>query len=338
MSKRKKNRSARELEQKQAPVSTVGQTLRDARESVGLSYLDAADALNLPGTVIQHLEDDVYDELPGPAFSIGYLRAYAKLLELDPDKLVALIQEQQQNQDEPELVAQAVPVLDRIGAVTESSGLLLGLLIVSSVVLVGIALWWLVAKSDVEIQGTAQPEKIARSVQAVVESQEPEPRSVAEAIQSNEAVSANPAGEISAAAINEVAATENAAATEAAASESEVLNQLTAAQNSGIRQTASVANRFKVSFEEGAGRITPEGTDVIDFVFTEDSWVAVRSLDRSDLYADLSRRGSSLKLIGQAPFRILLGFAPGVSLRYNGEAVDLVSLTRNNVARVIVGR
>jgi len=42
--------------------------------------------------------------------------------------------------------------------------------------------------------------------------------------------------------------------------------------------------------------------------------------------------------VGQAPFRVLLGYAPGVQMSFNGETVVLAPHTRNNVATLVLGQ
>ena len=88
----------------------------------------------------------------------------------------------------------------------------------------------------------------------------------------------------------------------------------------------------------GPHRITEFGDDVLLFTFTEECWVEVRSTDGDNLYSNLSRAGGSLQLLGQGPFRILLGYAPGVELYFNGEPVPLAPHTRNNVANLVLGQ
>jgi len=50
------------------------------------------------------------------------------------------------------------------------------------------------------------------------------------------------------------------------------------------------------------------------------------------LTADLGRSGDSRFYRGTAPFRIKLGYAPGVIIRFNGNNVELAPYTRNNIA------
>jgi cytoskeleton protein RodZ len=85
-------------------------------------------------------------------------------------------------------------------------------------------------------------------------------------------------------------------------------------------------------------RLTPSGDDRLAFSFTEDCWVEVQSASGERLYSDLSRAGSELDLVGDGPFRILLGYAPGAELSFNGEPVPLGPHTRNNVATLVLGQ
>jgi cytoskeleton protein RodZ len=84
-------------------------------------------------------------------------------------------------------------------------------------------------------------------------------------------------------------------------------------------------------------RITEFGDDEITMVFSEDCWVEVKSADGENLYSDLNRTGRTLVLAGRAPFRVLLGYAPGVTLSFNGEPVPLARYSRNNVANLVLG-
>ncbi|MEM8769784.1 MAG: helix-turn-helix domain-containing protein, partial [Pseudomonadota bacterium] len=66
-----------------------GSELRETREGMEVSVREVADALNLPARVIEALESDDYEGLPPTVFTRGYLRSYARLLELSPDALLS---------------------------------------------------------------------------------------------------------------------------------------------------------------------------------------------------------------------------------------------------------
>lgn len=71
-----------------APGRT-GQILARAREKQDLSVADVARALRLGVKQIEALEADDYASLPGRTFVRGFIRNYARLVQLDPDQLVA---------------------------------------------------------------------------------------------------------------------------------------------------------------------------------------------------------------------------------------------------------
>jgi len=69
---------------------TPGQVLKARREQCAMSVQQAADKLHLTRHYVQSLESDCHAKLPGEVFVKGYIRAYAKLLEIDPEHLVRL--------------------------------------------------------------------------------------------------------------------------------------------------------------------------------------------------------------------------------------------------------
>lgn len=70
---------------------TPGKKLSAAREGWGLSVQEVADNLNLGVSIIEAVEADEYDKLPGSTFARGYIRAYANLLRIDADELIAMV-------------------------------------------------------------------------------------------------------------------------------------------------------------------------------------------------------------------------------------------------------
>lgn len=67
----------------------IGRRLSRAREARGLSVGDAAQALKLTLKQVEALEGDHFERLPGPAFARGFLRNYARLVQLDAEPLIA---------------------------------------------------------------------------------------------------------------------------------------------------------------------------------------------------------------------------------------------------------
>ena len=87
----------------ESPVSlqSIGRQLSATREKWGLSVKEAAQYLNLSTSIIEALEEGAYERLPGTTYIMGYIRAYAKLLKLDYDEILASIRLAEQSYDIP---------------------------------------------------------------------------------------------------------------------------------------------------------------------------------------------------------------------------------------------
>ncbi len=68
---------------------SIGQMLRGARETQGMSVEDAAMRLRLMHRQIEAMETDDFESLGQPVFARGFVRNYARLLGLAPDDLLA---------------------------------------------------------------------------------------------------------------------------------------------------------------------------------------------------------------------------------------------------------
>ena len=90
--------------------------------------------------------------------------------------------------------------------------------------------------------------------------------------------------------------------------------------------------------EDNARRLTQAGDERLTLTFTEDCWVEIKDNADRTLFGDLGRAGQELEFIGAGPFNVLLGYAPGVRMSFNGEAVVLTPHTRNAVADLVLGQ
>lgn len=74
----------------QSAERTIGGLLRRQREARGLSADDVKARLRIQRRYVEAMEDDRFTDLPGGAYASAYLRAYALVLERDPNKALAL--------------------------------------------------------------------------------------------------------------------------------------------------------------------------------------------------------------------------------------------------------
>ena len=69
-------------------LSTVGKLCLDARLNKGLTQEQAGALLKVRVKIIKDFEDGEHIDLPGMAYKVGFVRSYARLLDLDGDLLV----------------------------------------------------------------------------------------------------------------------------------------------------------------------------------------------------------------------------------------------------------
>ena len=104
----------------------------------------------------------------------------------------------------------------------------------------------------------------------------------------------------------------------------------------------SAVNEFKVPYfgvdETGARMLSLTGDEQLRFEFAADCWIEIRGADDVLLYADLGRAGQVRRFVGVGPFKLKIGFAEGVKLFFDAQAVDLAPYTRRQIARLELGR
>ncbi len=77
----------------------TGARLAEARKKLNLTQSDISNQIKLSEELIDAIENCRYDELFGKAYATGYVRAYASVVQLDPDELI---------QNDPQLGVEAI--------------------------------------------------------------------------------------------------------------------------------------------------------------------------------------------------------------------------------------
>jgi len=293
-----------------------GAALCAARESLGITCREVAEALNLALRVIESIEANDYEKLPAPVFTRGYIRAYAKLLELDPDPIVA----RYSPEDLDDTTREEVVFTSIEDVIRRYPGWFVGGGATIVLVLLGALLYSLWPFPDRFQSGAVEPVEQSMTTPAVAADSFP-------GIQVQRAPQ-RPA-------LDEVRDADDQSSNE---------RLRPGAQNetpSGHASADDIDAETELVGIEPRGavqRITAVGNDRLWFAFSDDCWVEVLSTPGENLYSDLSRAGQTLELVGSGPFRILLGYAPGVRMAFNGEPVVLAPHTRNNVASLVLGQ
>ncbi|WP_426112234.1 RodZ domain-containing protein [Pseudomonas sp. DSP3-2-2] len=313
-----------------------GETLRQARENKNWSLPDVALRLNLTVTSLGNLEAGAFDKLPGHTFARGYVRAYAKLLELDQTALVNQFDQYTGTDGQ----GSAVHALGRIEEPVRLSHNILRIVsLLLLVVLVGGGfLWW---QDQASQRGkdpvSMTPEHVevesADGTTQIHPLDEPEDQAVTESLSSNQ---------------SSLPLNTGTPATEAPSSASApVVPSTSASVPAHTPNTPSVPARGTPAVP-GAPATTPTMTETAPEVpagagqvaiqFAADCWTQVTEAGGKVLFSGLKRKGDSLNVNGKPPLSLLLGNPPGVSVNYNGQPVDLSSFTNGKTARLKLGQ
>ncbi|MFJ4141509.1 helix-turn-helix domain-containing protein [Pseudomonas sp. NPDC089734] len=319
-----------------------GETLRQTRESRNWSLPDVALRLNLTVTSLTHLENGNFDKLPGHTFARGYVRAYAKLLELDQAVLVNQFDQCTGTDGK----GSSVHALGRIEEPVRLSHNILRIVsLLLLMVLVGAGfLWW---QDQTSMRGKDQSGLSLEHVE--VESadgttqihplDEPEDQAVAESKAPNESVlPLTPSAPSEAPAAAPVApapaiAAPSVAPTAPAPVPAPVAPAVAATPAPSVAPAAPSAPAAPVE----AAPI-PAGAGQIKVQFTADCWTQVTDGNGRVLMSGLKRKGDSLDVNGKPPLTLRLGYAKGAQVSYNGEPVDVAPFTSGETARLKLGQ
>jgi len=327
--------------------SNPGETLRKARESKNLAQADVAQQLNLTLSALTQVEAGAFDKLPGHTFARGYIRAYAKLLELDQDRLVADFDAYTGTDS----AGSSVHALGRIEEPTHlaqsllrfvSVGLLLGLLAVSF-------FWWQEQStrkdSDAAVSRALEHVEVesADGTTEIHPLDEPEDQAVAD----GQALIVEPASEIAPELAAQTATTAPAADTATSASQPAPVAESAAAAVAPVAAVPvapvsaalpSVTPVVEAPVSAPAPVQAAAGQALVKIQFTANCWTQLTDANGKVLFSALKRAGESLELAGKPPLELRLGFARGAQVSYNGQAVDVAPYTSGETARMKLGQ
>ncbi len=331
---------------------TLGQRLRRDREAAGRSLEELSAELHLSLDRLRALEEDRFDELSGPAFVKGYLRAWARAVGGDAEQylreyLRLEVAAPHWAPHEP-VEVEDEPARRRLLWLSAALAAVLGVLLL-------LWLWrgghseWVPASPpavDTEEPGApaAAPEPASDSAAPVGDdpADNAPPASSEPATAEAAATGATPAGPATEAAAGGPASAEGpvgeASPAGVAPGESAPEEQAEPvrpqpqpagpAPEAGAEVATAAATGGKTAQPAGAG------PDRIEIEFNQDSWVEITDANQRMLLRGLLVAGARRELRGTAPFQVFLGNAPGVILRFNGQNFDMAPFVRsNNTAR-----
>jgi len=344
-----------EIEQNDAiklGVPGLGERLRSARVARDLDLAKMSERIHLTVDMVDALEHDDYSEMPARVFVRGYIRNYARTVELPIDSVMAQFDALWPDEVAPVRVTQS-PRLPSDGQSDKGWHRAMTWLLVL-VMLVLFLIWWqgyldkfiatwdarmpsLVSEKTSE-DATFEPALGTGMLPLAIPFSDEAGGSI---LSPSDAASAAPqVAEIRPGAEDAVASAGGGIGGEmdSRAAMPAVTQSDVQADASGISSELQGAEAV-VEAEAAPAAIVqavpepapePEGVRVL---FSQDCWVDIRDSTRTFKLFGTMKRGTERTLGGKPPYRFVLGNAKGVEILVDGKPFDLASETVANVAR-----
>lgn len=331
-----------DADQAQSP----GQMLRAGRERMNLTIEQVAERLRLRQQIVQDLEQDQFSKYVSGTFTRGYLRAYARLVELNDEKVLAAY-EALGVDDKPQAMQS---FSRRRRQQSHDNKLMLVTYVVGAVIIGSAVVFWLQNNdaNDAEIAGPQQRTTVAERVvdeQAPEVDLEPEqemPADEPEAIYVNTGMLENPVDQMRFSAdttaeqsqLADTQLTEQAAQVQAAQEQATDRSAPTAtSEPAPASTTQATATRASDSATEAAPEV-PDADLVL--IFSGDAWIRVEDASGEAIAFGVKPEGHVSELNGNAPYEVTLGAPENVRVYYQGQAIDLSSYRAGRVARITI--
>lgn len=327
--------SETESEAAAEPIESPGARLRKTRQSLGLDQSTVAAQLHLSEGMIEALEWDDFDTLPGAVFIQGYLRNYARLLKLPEGEILEAflaLSPAQQNHGFPhgKVATVGKEVRSSHGAVR----MMTWLIVISLLVLLGI--WWQ-GQLDLRLGGDPVDTlgEVAPAIESLPEILNGPGVSTPGSLPVQEDVAPAESEEVVADSLQEVSPNE----AEVAEAESVVVTDQEVAQESVAIQPEEGEADVVAAVDEPPPApveipVPASSAPRVVFEFSERCWAEVRDANgKARIFGEIAAGTTRLLDKGPAPYSVVLGKASGVSITVDGVAYDLEPHTRANVAR-----
>ena len=299
---------------------SIGSLLKGARKKQGASTEEIAELLHLRPCIVHDIEADNFEDMTSAIYVKGYIKNYARIVQVDSDAIQTCIDIQFPQASAPEMQS-----FSRKTTRQASDGrLMLVTYIIVFILLALLVLWW-VQKSDtqasvdfsqptVEEMATTAPETL--STKALPDPNKERDSGIEEADIKQSGAEASDVESINSAAAVQSASANNHSARLATEGEPDMLE----AGSRAVTQPES-------------DLVSVNGDSSLSLNLNADCWINVKDADGKTLINDLKKAGSLLVVEGREPFKLTLGAPQAVTIKLNEKSVSLAGYPNGRVAR-----
>ena len=315
--------------QAEAPL---GELLAAARIAKKLTQQDVSDHLRFSLKQIDALENNVFSALPDAMITRGFIRNYARLLEIDAEPLLASYRGRMPDKQPNTLAVQSSM---REVQLTQDNQPWLKYILGSILILLFLLAWFFYMDYQSKTV-TAPAEKtpeVAVEVKPPVEIPLPEIALPAAERQLDESAANITGAEVSPvnAEVVNVAAPPQVDSSVPTEVKSPAAAATTPTTSTPTTQPPVNPLPIKQLQPNATGDLSKKNVSIS---VTEQTWVSATDKAGKVVFEKMLTAGSAESFDGVPPFNVVIGNANATKLMFSGQSVDLTALTKSNVARV----
>jgi len=283
-----------------------GQMLSDARKILSLSTGDIAEKLKFKISLVENIEQDIFDQKLPATYNRGYLRSYAKLVNIDADELltaydmlgVANVQRSEMQS-----------FSNLTGKQAEHSRLMWFSYFIVALLLGLMVLWWVQESKQLADDTTGQ------EPQAVV-SESSDEKSIIKQVTSENVIAKSAIDELN---------------------KDQVSNNTS--EKTSIEQNVTKSNIFEskdVTIKKVTSELSQEITPALStavVTFSGDCWVNIYDATGERIAWGVKKSGYVMTVTGNAPLKVTLGKPELATIVFNGQSIDMSAFNAGNIAK-----
>ncbi|MCX8745880.1 helix-turn-helix domain-containing protein [Snodgrassella sp. B3800] len=291
------NEQTKNLDSSPNAAVTLGALLSQARKQKGLSVGEVAERLKLPARQIEAMESGSYKGLPEAVFIKGFLSSYARLLELDESEFKQYLQ-------------QIFPSGQRYSTSDSSK----------------------VLSSELDFQDKPQRRHFPRWLIALLVL-----IIIGAVVYAWQSKSTSENAKQAATASQEVSA-QTASISDIAASNIRVVPMPASEQVSSTASTTviSASQLQEANTKTNASEPVAADSEALLIKLENKSWLQVSDKNGKVLISQVVDAGSTQQFSGSAPYKVIIGYTPGASIKFAGKDV-IIPQNKKRTAVVMVG-
>lgn len=307
-----------------------GRMLQEAREALKLSQQDVAQRLNFRLTLVKDIEDERFDKSLPDTFNRGYLRNFAKLVNVCEKDIIASYE----MLDIAEIQCAEMQSFSKITKKQAENSRIMWLSYLILALILGSTLVWFFQDTEALL-----PPSTSNAMQN-------------NSLDSNTVNNATELANANAAKIENNSLTSTLTANEELVQKEEILlttqlPETTLLNNSIVNEKESSQTIAENSFNQPPAEVVPEASAVVEsndaslinnivpvtFSFSGDCWVNIYDATGERIAWGVKKTDYIMKIKGVAPFTVTLGKPELVTIDFNGDEIDMTQFNIGNIAK-----